>query len=60
MLIPPSFRRLSAVGVALVTCAIAGAAAQRGVAGCLEPREIPLARRNVAPQLEAATRPQPI
>lgn len=29
-------------------------------AGGLEPREIPLTQRNVSPQLEAATRPQPV
>lgn len=29
-------------------------------AGCFEPREIPLTRRNVAPRLGAATRAQPV
>jgi len=36
------------------------AAAFPVAADCLEPREIPLHRRNVAPRLEAATRPQPV
>lgn len=34
--------------------------AGRGQAGCLEPREIPLRHRNVSPQLEAATRAEPV
>jgi len=59
LFILPGFPRFAAVG-AVVALAITAAAIPRGVAGCLEPREIPLVRRNVAPKLEAATRPQPI
>ena len=39
---------------------IALTAAVQVTAACLEPREIPLTQRNVAPRLEAATRPQPV
>ncbi len=45
-------------GILGVIVAIAGAIPV--AAGCLEPREIPLSQRNVAPRLEAATRPQPV
>ena len=55
----PSFPVLSVVWGAVVALVIA-TTPFRGEAGCLEPREIPLSHRNVAPQLEATTRPQPI
>lgn len=49
----------AAAWAGLVVLLIAGGPG-RGEAGCVEPREIPLSRRNVARQLETATRSQPI
>ena len=53
----PSLPAIVTVTAGLVALATA---AGRGEAGCLEPREIPLARRNVARELEATTRSEPI
>ena len=60
MLSFPSLVRMPAWWVGVVALTGACGAAGPGAAGCLEPREIELACRHVAPQLEAATRPQPI
>jgi len=51
----PPAKRLGILGVIFLL-----AAGPPVAAGCLEPREIPLTTRNVAPRLEAATRPQPV
>jgi len=56
----PDPPRVTAWWVGLIAVIGGWGAMNRAAAGCLEPREIELSRRHVAPQLEAATRPQPI
>lgn len=51
---------LPAVRHGFIGVVVVLAAAVQVPAGCLEPREIPLTQRNVAPRLEAATRPEPV
>ena len=60
MLSLPSLPRVPAWWLGVFVLTGAGGAASPGAAGGLEPREIELSRRHVAPQLEAATRPQPL
>ena len=60
MLRLPSLPRLPAWWAGVFVLTGAWGAASLGVAGGLEAREIELSRRHVAPELEAATRPQPI
>jgi len=55
----PSLPQSSVVWGSLAAIVLSTAAGW-GEAGCLEPREIPLTFRNVARQLEATTRSQPI
>ena len=56
----PIFSKVTAGAFCVIAVMVAVAAAASCKAGCLEPHEIPLTRRNVAPEITSVTRSCPV